>query len=451
MNISENNILVTVTGNMKINDSEIEYLESLLRANDRGGYYMALFNMTGQEECLLQARIATFSDSVGGAAFVANILLQSFYNERGRYPGVYFISQQVAERSLLFIERNIIDNKKINENTGYLDRNTMFASAEDAWRNAWKEHDPNGLDISYQFPGNLLSSELMNWMTNIDLPPLPNQEDAWTALAAIWNEGDLTAENFMNRLVSSGALAAFVAVFGAEPFGKRLSDYEDMDDRYRIDELPDAGYSVVTDLVLNKVVAVIDNTPWWENLDEAFNTFVSVAPELATLLFPAALGGINAFKTFLNVTLDDVRRNLVEGMPGFNGDINPLLQNPEHGPQEVVAAAATEFGDTLWGKRGSILSSGDDEIHGLGGDDRIFGGGESDALHGDDGDDMLYGQSGSDELFGGQGRDILRGGNGDDTLHGGSGDDMLDGEIADIGFATAQLAQRPRNVTCAHH
>ena len=74
MNISENNILVTVTGNMKINDSEIEYLESLLRANDRGGYYMALFNMTGQEECLLQARIATFSDSVGGAAFVANIL-----------------------------------------------------------------------------------------------------------------------------------------------------------------------------------------------------------------------------------------------------------------------------------------------------------------------------------------------------------------------------------------
>lgn len=71
----------------------------------------------------------------------------------------------------------------------------------------------------------------MNWMTNIDLPPLPNQTDAWTALAAIWEDGDLTAENFMNRLVSSGALAAFVAVFGAEPFRKRLSDYEDMGDR----------------------------------------------------------------------------------------------------------------------------------------------------------------------------------------------------------------------------
>ena len=33
----------------------------------------------------------------------------------------------------------------------------------------------------------------------------------------------------------------------------------------------------------------------------------------------------------------------------------------------------------------------------------------------------------------------------------GDGKPGADGEIADIGFATAQLAQRPRNVTCAHH
>lgn len=91
---------------------------------------MALHNITGQEECLLQARIATFSDFVGGAAFAANILLQMHYKPLGRYLGVYFISQEVAKRSLLFI-MDKIERDTVNENTGYIDRNTMFAFAED--------------------------------------------------------------------------------------------------------------------------------------------------------------------------------------------------------------------------------------------------------------------------------------------------------------------------------
>lgn len=74
---------VTNIGSLKISDAELKYLDDLLRHGDRGGYYMALYNMTGQEEALLQAQIATFSEGVGGAAFCANSLLQRPYGAPG--------------------------------------------------------------------------------------------------------------------------------------------------------------------------------------------------------------------------------------------------------------------------------------------------------------------------------------------------------------------------------
>jgi hypothetical protein len=39
--------LVTSTGLLKLTQVEVNYLQSFITANDRGGYYLALYNMTG--------------------------------------------------------------------------------------------------------------------------------------------------------------------------------------------------------------------------------------------------------------------------------------------------------------------------------------------------------------------------------------------------------------------
>jgi hypothetical protein len=67
---------LTANAQVKITDKEIEYLQTFLDARDRGGYYMALYQITGNEQCLVQAQVSTFSEGTGGAAWVANYLLQ---------------------------------------------------------------------------------------------------------------------------------------------------------------------------------------------------------------------------------------------------------------------------------------------------------------------------------------------------------------------------------------
>lgn len=427
MSILAANTATTDSGALKFTQAERDYLRNLLDHGDRGGYYMALYNMTGEEECLLQARIATFSDNVGGAAFVANALMQAYYGPQERYPGIYFLSQEVAKRSLLFIENELEANKDENTHTGYIDRNRMFESAGDAWINAWKEKDPiNGQNVHNFFPGNLLSNEIASFFTQIEIPPLPNQQDAWTALVQVYNDlqegGTLTAENFTNRLISQGALAAFVGAFGAAAFGKRLSDYEDMPERYQLQQLPGVDYTVVSDLVLKKVVAVFDTSFLPESLDEIFNMLAGMAPEFLAILFPST-GGLVAFKQFMINFMGDFRRQLTEGMPDYDGDVDPLLENPHGvGIPEQITTTSTALDDTLWG------SNNADVIHGLGGNDRISGGGTNDELYGDDGNDLVYGQAGADTLYGGLGLDVLRGGNDSDLLYGGDGNDTLDGD-----------------------
>lgn len=232
----------------------------------------------------------------------------------------------------------------------------------------------------------------------------------------------MTAENFTNRLISQGALAAFVGAFGAAAFGKRLSDYEDMPERYQLQQLPGVDYTVVSDLVLKKVVAVFDTSFLPESLDEIFNMLAGMAPEFLAILFPST-GGLVAFKQFMINFMGDFRRQLTEGMPDYDGDVDPLLENPHGvGIPEQITTTSTALDDTLWG------SNNADVIHGLGGNDRISGGGTNDELYGDDGNDLVYGQAGADTLYGGLGLDVLRGGNDSDLLYGGDGNDTLDGD-----------------------
>src|SRR5690242_1642963 len=97
----------TDDGALKITTTELEYMQTLLDHDDRGGFYMALYNMTGQTQALLQAQIATFSEGVGGGAIAANTILQSYYGPQGKYPGIYYLSQKVALSALDFIRREL--------------------------------------------------------------------------------------------------------------------------------------------------------------------------------------------------------------------------------------------------------------------------------------------------------------------------------------------------------
>ncbi len=170
---------VTRDGLLKLTASEIAYLQSYLARHDRGGYYMALYNMTGNQQAITQAQIATFSEGVGGTAIFANYLLQNVINiTPAVYPGVYYLSQEVAKESLVEVRNRLDENNSLgtNHNTGYIDVDEMFRSAERAWTN-------NGLGL--QFPGNLLSTvaqggdfvaEKLAWFSQMErvTPRLPN-------------------------------------------------------------------------------------------------------------------------------------------------------------------------------------------------------------------------------------------------------------------------------------
>lgn len=77
---------ITTDGVLKLTQSEFDYLQGFLTVHDRGDYYMALYNMTGSQEALLQAEISMFSEGAGGAAYVANHTLKE------KYPDIYTLS-----------------------------------------------------------------------------------------------------------------------------------------------------------------------------------------------------------------------------------------------------------------------------------------------------------------------------------------------------------------------
>ena len=131
---------VTTDGTLKLTQAEFDYLRSFLTAHDRGGYYMALYNMTGSQEALLQSQISMFSEGPGGAAFLANTWLRMLYG-KDQYlswipddnEAIYYASQQVAESSLKFIENNINEDQN-NTHGGLITDAKFLDSAMQAWR-----------------------------------------------------------------------------------------------------------------------------------------------------------------------------------------------------------------------------------------------------------------------------------------------------------------------------
>ena len=77
--------------------AEIGILQSMLDKNDRAGFYLAYYEMTGNREALLTAKVSTFSGDTGGVAFVSNWLMQNQYASAGPqgslpYKGIYALS-----------------------------------------------------------------------------------------------------------------------------------------------------------------------------------------------------------------------------------------------------------------------------------------------------------------------------------------------------------------------
>lgn len=107
--------LITQEDKLVLTQAELDYLQTFLDVNDRGGYYLALYNMTGNAEVMVEAQVSMFSEGAGGAAYLANQMLRD--NFPNRYmpnipdddAAIYFISQEVAKSNLRSTKQEIAD------------------------------------------------------------------------------------------------------------------------------------------------------------------------------------------------------------------------------------------------------------------------------------------------------------------------------------------------------
>ena len=77
---------LTADKRLKLTTQEIAILDLMVHAGDRAGFYMAYYAMTGEAEALITAKIATFSETVGGGAMASNwCLLAALSGYRTRF------------------------------------------------------------------------------------------------------------------------------------------------------------------------------------------------------------------------------------------------------------------------------------------------------------------------------------------------------------------------------
>lgn len=118
----------TAQARMVLTQEESEILTKLVNSGDRAGFYMAYYAMTGNAEAALQAKISTFSESEGGFAYAANWFLARTFGANGlitpaTYPGIYYLSQQVAASALSAVLQDLSSG-----GTGNVDSTTLFNS-----------------------------------------------------------------------------------------------------------------------------------------------------------------------------------------------------------------------------------------------------------------------------------------------------------------------------------
>jgi RTX calcium-binding nonapeptide repeat (4 copies) len=391
---------------------ELDYLQDLLDAGDRGGFYLAYYNMTGREQALIEGRVTTFSGVYGGSAYAANVFLAA---SEPRYQiSVYAFSQLVAQSMYDFIEYDVVQA----HGTGDLCDARLRESATQAWV------DQGMADV---FPGNFLDilknqAQLSEAGTEAWIFAL---EGAATVIEGIDKTVlDQTVElrtlvqqmrNFAREIepttsvYSKGTGVALLGGLVNGVFGKVYEDYEGRAG-YTYHKTPDDEVGFFIDNSTGRVV-FIEETGSVDNVvgDIAENAFIS---------------GILQLALSVQYDLSDFRVTLSEGKgrEGRGGD--PLA--PVGGIQHPVNTRTTftnGFGDdgdnTIFGTRDKDL------LFGRAGDDVMFTGAEWDAIRGDDGNDILWGGEGDDQYEAGDGDDIMRDVQGDDEYDDGPGNDLV--------------------------
>ena len=127
----------------QLTQGNLSDLQAYLNNNDRAGFYMKYWELTGSEEALFQAQISTLNGFWGGAAEVANELVKTFDTVAGNYSypagGVEQFSLQIAQSTY-----NAIANDVNSGGTGVINDSTIMSFAEQEWVNN---------NLPGQFPG----------------------------------------------------------------------------------------------------------------------------------------------------------------------------------------------------------------------------------------------------------------------------------------------------------
>jgi len=441
---------ITTSGQLKLTDNEINYLRQFLEANDRGGYYLALYNMTGVTQVLVQGEISTFSESGGGAAYVSNMLMYEYKddykiklkayldNPENGYLGKpvtldtfsNIIAKTDLENMVLYRDDKNEDNKYPlkNDSTGYFDNGLMLEKAFVAWEKVGLLDYFPGQSLATAEYGVLYVNEVIEKINHQYEGAIPSALEALKSVIQVYvNEFEnqaFNAEKFLNALKATGTFYAVMGVLlGSRFVAKKLSDFEDREG-YKIIDLPDAKYKVVIDTNTGFVAGMFRDEFEPDTLPSVLTTIAEYWPEVVGLLNGGLSGVLNA--TIFAEILENVGQLYKESVMFQPGEYSGM---PTKWAELLSqhAETGTENGETLWGTGGENNAAIADIIHGGGGDDRIFSGDGADQIYGDAGDDLLYGQKGADYLYGGDDKDTLRGGEGNDYLYGGNDDDYLDG------------------------
>jgi hypothetical protein len=136
-----------------LTQADVDRLKAKLDAGDRAGFYLLYHDLTGSNEALTQAEVASFSGELGRMAMQANSAIQAYLwaMERGnQYPGTVDNFSQIIAKHLY----DRIAEDVANGRTGVFKDEEIFNRAKEQW---------GGHGIGDCFPGNLRRLSFPGW------------------------------------------------------------------------------------------------------------------------------------------------------------------------------------------------------------------------------------------------------------------------------------------------
>ena len=157
----------------------------------------------------------------------------------------------------------------------------------------------------------------------------------------------------------------------------------------------------------------------------------SIGLVATTALAVSGLAGSLSFSATLNLSLGNVKLDLVDGAwfyTSANITLGTGIQNVKLLGVMGLSATGSDQANLITGNSGANTmhgNAGNDNLAAAAGNDRIYGDVGNDTVSGEAGNDLIRGGAGSDRLTGGDGADKIFGDAGADTLTGGTGADSF--------------------------